>query len=330
MTPDDFESLFIELDTKQVDSRAGNASKMGAIEPRVKLAICIRVLCGEALKTMAQLFCVGIVSASDAVSMYLDYICDCDKLAFGNTAPSLDDLKARAFEFSRRSTYPNVFQHCVEAIDGILIRIQCPRNEMDQRNFFSGHKLDYGLNLQASCDANCRFVNASLCCPGSANDIMAYNASYLPNRYAAYPPPYFVAGDSAYPDEDFMLTPSSAGSTLKAHDVYNCFLSQLRITIERSFGILNTVFAILQKPLKYDVAKCVKVCELQSSFPLFVSSCFEVVQVCLRLHNWRIDRGCQKVRQSKNLCYASSTDPYNLILNDERYLSAPHVSNRHV
>ncbi len=43
------------------------------------------------------------------------------------------------------------------------------------------------LNLQAACDANCRFVNASLCCPGSANDIMAYNASYMPNRYAAYP-----------------------------------------------------------------------------------------------------------------------------------------------
>jgi hypothetical protein len=70
-----------------------------------------------------------------------------------------------------------------------------------------------------------------------------------------------TTGDNAYPDEDFMLTPSAIGSTSKAHDVYNCFLSQLRITIERSFGILNTVFAILQKPLKFDVAKCVKVCE---------------------------------------------------------------------
>ena len=167
---------------------------MGAIEPRVKLAICIRVLCGESPKSLAQLFCIGLVSATDAFSLYLQHICDCEKLAFGETVPSLDDLKARAFEFSRRSTYPNVFQHCVEAIDGILIRIQCPRKEMDQRNFFSGHKLDYGLNLQAACDANCRFVNASLCCPGSANDIMAYNASYMPNRYAAYPYPYFVAG----------------------------------------------------------------------------------------------------------------------------------------
>jgi hypothetical protein len=94
---------------------------MGAIEPRVKLAICIRVLCGESPKSLAQLFCVGLVSATDAFSLYLQHIYDCEKLAFGKTVPSLDDLKARAFEFSRRSTYPNVFQHCVEAIDGILV-----------------------------------------------------------------------------------------------------------------------------------------------------------------------------------------------------------------
>jgi hypothetical protein len=66
-----------------------------------------------------------------------------------------------------------------------------------------------------------------------------------------------------------MLTPSAIGSTSKAHDVYNYFLSQLRITIERSFGILNTVFAIWQKPLKFEVAKCVKVCEPQPSSAVF-------------------------------------------------------------
>ncbi len=222
---------------------------------------------------------------------------------------------------------------------------------MDQRNFYSGHKLDYGLNLQASCDANCRFVNASLCCPGSANDILAYNASYMPNRYAAYPFPYFVAGmilhkseylqykiwhlstsgDNAYPDEDFMLTPSSSGSTQKSHDVYNCFLSQLRITIERSFGILNTVCGILQKPLKFNVAKCVKVrmstdaCSIQSLSSYVV----QVVQACMRLHNWRIDRGCQKVTQSRHLSYIATGDPYNLILHDERYMTAQHVEPRH-
>jgi hypothetical protein len=99
----------------------GNASKMGAIEPRVKLAICMRVLFGETMKTLAQLFCVSIMSASDAFDLYIDYICNCQRLAFGH-APSLADLELRAWEFSRRSTYPDIFQHCVEAIDGILVR----------------------------------------------------------------------------------------------------------------------------------------------------------------------------------------------------------------
>lgn len=106
---------------------------------------------------------------------------------------NLQQLRARGF--SQKSTYPFVFQHCVEAIDGLLIRIQCPKYELDQRNFFSGHKMEYGLNLQASCDAQCRFVNASLCCPGSANDINAYGASHLPARYEEYPYPYFVVGN---------------------------------------------------------------------------------------------------------------------------------------
>ena len=84
--------------------------------------------------------------------------------------------------------------------------------------------------------------------------VLSFNPSSIFNtKCHTYP------GDNAYPDEDFLLTPSPAGSTEPTHDVYNCYLSQLRITIERSFGILNTVCAILQKPLKFNVPKSVKV-----------------------------------------------------------------------
>lgn len=114
---------------------------------------------------------------------------------------------------------------------------------------------------------------------------------------------YSSAGDNAYPDSDFMLTPSTNGE-LQAHDVYNYFQSQLRISIERSFGILVTVFAIFQKPMKFGVAKCC-----------------QVVQSCLRIHNWRIDRGCQRCQRSVHLSYLSH-DPNDLILHDDRYVTA--------
>jgi hypothetical protein len=100
-----------------------------------------------------------------------------------------------------------------------------------------------------------------------------------------------------------MLTPSTNGE-LQSHDVYNYFQSQLRISIERSFGILVTVFAIFQKPMKFGVPKCCK-----------------VVQSCLRLHNWRIDRGCQRCQRSVHLSYLSH-DPNDLILRDDRYVTA--------
>ena len=98
-----------------------NASEMGSIEPRVKLAICLRLLFGEALKSLAQLFCISLASAPDASCLYLDLMCNCPTLAFGHV-PTLAELQLRAAQFSKRSAYPQVFQHCVEAIDGILVR----------------------------------------------------------------------------------------------------------------------------------------------------------------------------------------------------------------
>ena len=100
--------------------------------------------------------------------------------------------------------------------------------------------------------------------------------SRLFNTSKSFINPHSYTGDNAYPDSDSMLTPSSSGSVDLTHDAYNFFQSQIRIHIERAFGILNTVFGILQKPLKYEVP----------------TTCL-IVQACLRLHNWRIDRGCQ-------------------------------------
>jgi len=166
---------------------AGNASKMGAIEGKVKLAMCLRILFGEAPKSLAQLFRVCLGSVTDAFHLFFEKIGNCEELDFGVKVPNTEELQLRAFEFSKKSAHPAIFMHCVEAIDGLLIRMECPKYELDQRNFYSGHKLNYGLNLQASCDAQCKFVNASMCCAGSANDINAFNASHLPALYAQYP-----------------------------------------------------------------------------------------------------------------------------------------------
>jgi hypothetical protein len=40
------------------------------------------------------------------------------------------------------------------------------------------------------------------------------------------------------------------------------------------------------------------------------------------------DKNLQKVRQSQNLVYAHEGDAFNLLLADERYLTAEHVNTR--
>ena len=58
-------------------------------------------------------------------------------------------------------------------------------------------------------------------------------------------------------------------------DVYNFYHSQLRITVERAFGQLVGRWGILWKPLKFNLHFCVS-----------------IILVCIRLHNYCIDRGC--------------------------------------
>jgi hypothetical protein len=174
---------------------------------------------------------------------------------------------------------------------------------------------------------------------------MAFNASYLPNRYASYPPPYFVAGmiwihmyffnNHIKNPQETMLIQMKIFCSHHQQRGQRWMLMMFIIAIYPSYELLSrevseswTLSAQSCRNLwnmKYpNVAKLV-VCD---SDVLSLVHFWKVVQACMRLHNWRIDRGCQKVRQSIHLSY-SSTDPYNLILNDTRYLTALHTDNRH-
>jgi hypothetical protein len=87
-------------------------------------------------------------------------------------------------------------------------------------------------------------------------------------------------------------------------------LSQLRITIERAFGIMVTLFGILQSAIKTKIPFTVK-----------------IVQACMRVHNYRIAAGCQPPRRSGCINYA---DPdmqcTDLLMADPRFETDPVAS----
>ncbi|MGH3054078.1 MAG: hypothetical protein ACRDL7_03755, partial [Gaiellaceae bacterium] len=67
------------------------------------------------------------------------------------------------------------FNNWVGAIAGLLIWTQkpttkdCDTNDMGPKPFFCGRKKKVGLNMQAVCDANCKFLDVSITGPASSS-----------------------------------------------------------------------------------------------------------------------------------------------------------------
>ena len=116
--------------------------------------------------------------------------------------------------------------------------------------YYSGHKKKYGINVQAMCDAKMRILFVSALCPGKTNDLSAFRHSDLAPRIGLLPEGYYAMGDNAYVNSDKMLVPFPGADLGLEEDAYNFFHSQLRVTIERAFGLLVGRWGVLWRPLR--------------------------------------------------------------------------------
>ena len=99
----------------------------------------------------------------------------CTMLQF-NFLTTLSECKSISDEFSHRSKAG--FSNCISCIDGMLVwtekpsKKECEEVGVDDGKFYCGQKGKFGLNLQAVCDAQCRFTYISLQHPASASDYL--------------------------------------------------------------------------------------------------------------------------------------------------------------
>jgi hypothetical protein len=72
---------------------------------------------------------------------------------------------------------------CVAALDGGLCQIHVPLADEVKKviSYFSSHYQCYGLNAQATCDANSQFTSLSVLCPGGTSDSKAFYTSEVYN-----------------------------------------------------------------------------------------------------------------------------------------------------
>ena len=201
------------------------------------------------------------------------------KLAFN--FPTFEQQKEIASGYQKMSGAN--FDNVIGAIDGILIWIlkptltECLKAKCGEISFMCSRKDKYGLNMQAICDHKLKFTWIDIRWPGVSSDYMAWITSTLCNNLEEDASLIVligmtIIGDAAYVKSKYMAVPFKSVAGDEAKDAYNFYQSQLRVSIERAFGVLVHRWAILRGPL---------------NIPLFKVG--SVVMCLCRLHNFCID-----------------------------------------
>lgn len=144
-----------------------------------------------------------------------------------------------------------------------------------QESFFSGHYQKFGLNVQVVSDANLRIVYAAVAGNGKTNDCRAFRKLFhLKEWLDSLPDGFFIIGNNAYELSNRLLIPFSGPDKFEDKTMYIIFLSQLRIRVEMTFGLLTTKWCIFRKDLPHENGT--------------QKNC-QIIRVAMKLHNYVIN-----------------------------------------
>jgi hypothetical protein len=249
----------------------------GLIDSSVRLAITLRYLAGGSKYDLAPLYGISYSAFDESVRYVIDAINECPE--FKIEFPS-DHTKQREITLGFKQKSQANFAICCGAIDGLLIWISkpslfdCTQFGFQDGRFFCGRKNKFGLNMQAVCDAQHRFLDVDISHPGATSDHIVFSTSLLHSRLQnkLLAPGLCIFGDNAYVNTEFMATPymKTCGTIDDNQHNYNFYHSQLRIRIEMSFGMLVRRFGILRKqanpgvPIKDTIAQVMACCRLHN------------------------------------------------------------------
>jgi DDE superfamily endonuclease len=258
----------LEVDETRARSRGG------AILPELCLYCCLRY-CAGGLHSDIRYF-IGISKSSfyRVVWKCIDAINKCPALSI-DFPTTTDEVIQAAKGFTSISSQGCIW-NCVAVLDGYHLQIRAPSKAevKNVKSFFSGHYQTHGINIQAACDHNCRFVFLGVAGPGVMGDRDALNQIRLGSLIESLPGLYCTIGDCAYTPSEH-LVPIFRGENARTarNDNFNFFASQLRIRIEMAFGLMVRKWGLLSRPLE------IKVCNIK-----------RLMVAIGRLHNFCIDK----------------------------------------
>jgi DDE superfamily endonuclease len=144
--------------------------------------------------------------------------------------PSTIEQVYEAAEVFQSISSNDAIINSVAVVDGYHLKIKIPAKLAiaNTRSCFSGHYQSYGLNVQAACDHQCRFVCIGVAGTTNMGDRDAVNEIALGRLIESLPGKFCVIGDCAYTVTEH-LVPIFRGdlARLEIHDNFNFFASQL-------------------------------------------------------------------------------------------------------
>ena len=183
--------------------------------------------------------------------------------------------------------------HCIGAIDGKHISMDCPKNS---GSLFYNYKGWFSIVLLAVCDARYFFTLVDVGDFGSNNDSGILASSEMQKGFesnefdlpspSAIPGcklekvPYFLVGDEIFPLKTWLMRPYP-GKQTEDKRIFNYRLSRAWRVIENTFGILAARWRVFRRPIRASV-KTVEI----------------VTKAALCLHNY--------LRQTDNATYCPS------------------------
>jgi len=220
--------------------------KNSLIDSELRLSAAIRYFAGGRPDDICLVHGISHTEVFNSVWKVVDAVINCESLHIGYPT-DCNKQKEIAKGFKAKS-YAG-FGACVGAIDGMLIWTEkphardCGNSEVGARKFFCGRKKKHGLNLQAVCDSNRKFLDISILHPGTTADFLCFTTSSIGHKLDNHPsflaPGYCLFGDSPCVNTSYMATPFK-GARSGPKDDYNFYHSQVRINIECAFGMFST------------------------------------------------------------------------------------------
>lgn len=126
------------------------------------------------------------------------------------------EARVAALGFQSVSQGGGCIWNCDAAVDGYHPQIQTPSKAeaKNVKSFFLGHYQTYSINVQASCDSNCRFSFIGIAGPGVMGDRKALTQVSLGCMVEQLPGMYCAIGGCAYTPTEHLVVPIFRGANV--------------------------------------------------------------------------------------------------------------------